>query len=163
MTRRALLAGVCGAAGARGQREGEMAPGFRLRVVDGTWVELGAMRGSVVLVNFWATWCGPCRKEMPALNRIAREFQGRGVRVVGVAVDESGWRVVRPFVAQYGITYPVAVADRETKRAYREGIKVLPCTVVVDGEGRVMARLNTALEEEQLRALCLEALRREGG
>jgi hypothetical protein len=99
---------------------------------------------------------------MPALNRVGTDYQTRGVKVVGIAVDESGWQVVRPFVAQYRIRYPVAVADRETRRSYREGLDTLPFTLLLNREGRVLARFNSALSEDELRALLDAALERDG-
>lgn len=142
--------------------EGELAPDFRLQAANGSWLELRELRGSLVLLNFWATWCAPCRREIPALDKIAREFQPRGVRVVGVAVDESGWRVVRPFLSQYGVRYPVVLANRETKQKYRAGIEILPYTLLLDRRGHVLTSFNTALEEDDFRTLLEQALKREG-
>jgi len=162
VTRRTLLAALSGLASvAASTRVGEPAPNFRLQTAGGEWLELQSLRGSLVLLNFWATWCAPCRRELPALDAIAREFHPRGVRVVGVAVDESGWRAVRPFLAQYKIGFPVVLADRDTRRHYRRDIDVLPCTLLLGRDGLVLARFNTALEEDAFRTLLNEALTRE--
>jgi peroxiredoxin len=159
------LAGLLGLVGqARGSAPpavGEPAPEFRLQTAEGRWLALKDLRGSLVLLNFWATWCAPCRREIPALDRISRQFHSRNVRVVGVAVDESGWRVVRPFLAQYRVRYPVVLADRETKQRYRSGIEILPFTLLLDREGRILASFNTALEEEDFQTLIEQALARE--
>lgn len=137
---------------------GELAPAFRLQAADGSWVALEDLRGKLVLLNFWATWCAPCRREIPDLIKISQEFEPRGVRILGVSVDESGWRAVRPFVAQYRIRYPVLLADRAAKRRYRPGLETLPYTLLLDREGRVLSSFNTALDEARFRALLTAAL-----
>lgn len=138
---------------------GAPAPAFRLQAADGSWVALEDLRGNLVLLNFWATWCAPCRREIPDLIRISKEFGPRGVRILGVSVDESGWRAVRPFVAQYRIPYPVLLADRDAKQRYRSGIETLPYTLLLDREGRVLSSFNTALDEARFRTLLTAALR----
>ncbi|MCL4795075.1 MAG: TlpA family protein disulfide reductase [Bryobacteraceae bacterium] len=137
---------------------GDLAPLFRLQSSDGSWLALETFRGRLVLLNFWATWCAPCRREIPDLIKIFRDFGPRGVHVLGVSVDESGWRGVRPFVAQYKIPYPILLADRETKRRYRPGIETLPYTLLLDREGRVLSSFNTALDEARFRSLLTAAL-----
>ncbi|MCL4842720.1 MAG: TlpA family protein disulfide reductase [Bryobacteraceae bacterium] len=137
---------------------GQPAPAFRLQAHDGSWIALDDLRGSLVLLNFWATWCAPCRREIPDLIQIHKEFKPRGVHLLGISVDESGWRSVRPFVAQYQVNYPVLLADRDTKRRYRPGIEILPFTLLLDRQGRVLASFNTALDEARFRRLLNAAL-----
>ncbi len=137
---------------------GEPAPPFRLQAADGSWLSLESLRGSPVLLNFWATWCAPCRREIPDLIKIFRDFRPRGVHILGISVDETGWRAVRPFVAQYKIPYPILLAGGETKRRYYPGIETLPYTLLLNREGRVLASFNTALTETRFRSLLTAAL-----
>lgn len=110
----------------------EVAPDFTLPDVDGGQVTLSELRGQVVVLNFWAEWCGPCRLEIPTFSRFARNHPG--VAVLGVATDGTVPRLKR--VREHlGIDYPVLLADRATVAAY--GVSTLPTTVIVDPEGRV--------------------------
>lgn len=110
----------------------EQAPDFTLRTLEGERVVLSELRGQVVVLNFWATWCGPCRMEIPAFSAFADK--NPDVRVLGLATDgtEAELRAAAP---KLGIRYPVLRADEATTRAY--GVSTLPTTVIVDAEGRV--------------------------
>jgi peroxiredoxin len=117
-----------------------MAPDFTLRDLDGERVALKSLRGKVVLVNFWATWCPPCRMEIPDLNRIHTAYEEQGVVVLGVSWDELSSEQIKGFVKNYKVTYPVLHGTQselsEVGRAYKwEGY--LPTTYVVDREGRI--------------------------
>ena len=100
----------------------------------GTWT-MSEHRGQVVLVNFWATWCGPCWEETPGLIRLSRELGPKGLAVVGVAIDEGGPEKVRKFVDDFGVPYPVVRPERLSQMEY--GMAGVPTTVLVDREGRV--------------------------
>ncbi len=101
----------------------------------GTW-RLGEHRGQVVLVNLWATWCGPCREETPMLVRLEREMGPRGLAVVGVSMDAGDReRKVRAFAREFGVGYPMAFADAMSQMS--AGMEGIPTTIVVDREGRV--------------------------
>jgi cytochrome c biogenesis protein CcmG, thiol:disulfide interchange protein DsbE len=130
-----LLAGCMDVPGA--VAVGERAPAFAGRDLNGSTVDLRALRGEVVLVNVWATWCFPCRREMPALEQLHRDLAGSGLRVVAVSIDAAGAeRDVREFVAEYGLTFDI-VHDpaQEVTRAFRTiGV---PETFLVDAEGRL--------------------------
>ena len=110
----------------------EMAPDFELVDTDGGTVRLSDLRGRPVVLNFWATWCGPCRIEIPAFSRYAEAHPD--VVVLGVATDGTASEL-RAARKKLDIRYPVLVADRETVQAY--DVHTLPTTVVVDAEGRV--------------------------
>lgn len=116
-----------------------LAPDFALQAADGGRVALSELRGQVVVLNFWATWCAPCRKEMPWFNEAHREYADRGVSIVGVALDERGWRAVTPFLKQHGIEYPVVMAGPKTARAF-DPVEPLPTTVFLDRSGGIVAR-----------------------
>jgi peroxiredoxin len=117
-----------------------LAPEFTLRDLDGERVALKSFRGKVVLLNFWATWCPPCRREIPDLNRIQTAYEDQGVVVLGVSWDELSSEQIKNFVQNYKVTYPVLHGTQselsEIGRAYEwEGY--LPTTYLVDREGHL--------------------------
>ncbi len=113
----------------------------------------GAWRGKVVVLNFWATWCAPCREEMPMLNQYADRYGAAPLAVVGVAIDDKV--AVRNFVQQFNIRYPVLLGDSSAlnvMRAAGNQVGVLPFTLVLDKRGEIVARLTGKLSEAQLDA-----------
>lgn len=114
------------------------APDFELRDSKGALVRLSAFRGQVVLLNFWATWCNPCRLEIPWFVEFQRTHGGKRFTVIGVSLDEDGWIPVRPYVAKQQINYPVVLGKDEVLRAYG-GLESLPTTLIIDRQGRVAA------------------------
>ena len=147
--RRVLILVALGAAVALGgcAREGQKspagepaaAPDFNLTDLNGAPVRLADLRGSVVILDFWATWCPPCRLALPHLQELHNEYGGRGVEVVAVAMDDQGESVVRPFVAQNNITFRVALPDEAIQRAFGP-IRGLPTTFVIGPDGRVFKK-----------------------
>jgi thiol-disulfide isomerase/thioredoxin len=125
------------------------APDFELQDESGGTLRLSQLRGKVVVLNFWATWCAPCRAEMPVLSRIQNQFAARGLAVVGIAADQRGWAAVKPFLAAQPVEYPVLLSTPTVARTYG-GLKVLPYTVFLDREGRIVATHSAALTEAQL-------------
>ena len=123
----AALAGVAAANAA--------APRFHLTTLDGAPIDSDQLRGKVVLVNFWATWCPPCRVEMPSFERIYEKHRGEGFTIVGVAMDATGSDEVRRFLAERGIGYPVAMASGEVVQDFG-GVALLPTSFLIDREGR---------------------------
>jgi len=117
-------------------RDTARAPEFSLPNLKGETVRLKDFRGKVVILDFWATWCGPCRMEIPHFQELTKRHGGRGLVVVGVAMDEPGAEVVKPFVRKNGITYLVLIGDAYTANRYG-GVNALPTTFVIDREGRV--------------------------
>jgi cytochrome c biogenesis protein CcmG/thiol:disulfide interchange protein DsbE len=113
------------------------APEFRLQDLDGTEVQLADFRGKVVMVNFWATWCGPCRAEIPDFIELQRELGPRGLQIVGVSLDDKGAAVVRPFAAQQRINYVMLVNGHSAAGAYG-GVSGIPTTFLVDRDGRIV-------------------------
>jgi cytochrome c biogenesis protein CcmG, thiol:disulfide interchange protein DsbE len=100
----------------------------------GTW-RMADHRGQVVLVNYWATWCGPCWEETPGLVRLSRELGPKGLAVVGVAIDEGGREKVQRFVDEFHVPYPVTLPEKMSQMEY--GMAGVPTTILVDKEGRV--------------------------
>ena len=121
-------------------------------------VSLAALRGHVVVVNFWATWCEPCRTEMPLLDDMQGSYGTRGLQVLGVSLDEGGWPAIDSFLASAPVRYPIALGDAEVSAAYG-GVSTLPATIVIDTNGVIVARMNGALRPGQYDDLIERLLR----
>src|ERR687883_536221 len=106
-----------------------------LRDLRGRTVRVSDYKGKVVLLNFWATWCPPCRAEVPDLVRWQREHGKDGLQVIGVTYPPTGRAAVRGFVRRHGVAYPILLGSKETKALFDRG-ETLPFTVVIDREGR---------------------------
>ena len=114
------------------------APDFTLKDANGRTVHLSDYRGKVVLLDFWATWCGPCRIEIPWFVEMERRNKDRGFAVLGVAMDDEGWEVVKPFLAELGVNYRVMIGDDATAQLYG-GVNELPTTFLIDRVGKIAA------------------------
>ena len=112
------------------------APNFALKDVNGKLVHLADYKGKVVLLDFWATWCGPCVVEIPWFTEFQRKYKDRGFEVVGVSMDDDGWKAINPFVARKKINYRVVLGDDKTGDQYG-GLEALPTTFVIDRNGRI--------------------------
>lgn len=129
----ALLSGA-----AASMNVGDTVPDFRRADLGGKEVQLSRHRGKLVLLNFWATWCPPCREEMPMFSRWQKQLQARGLQVIGVSMDDDGSEVER-FMAQYPVSYPIVMGDAKFARQFG-GVLGLPLTYLIDAQGRVVAR-----------------------
>ena len=147
-----VLAFVLGA-GAAGQ---EKAPNFKVQAADGSTVELAKLKGKVVVVNYWATWCGPCRQEIPGFLEVYKAYRPKGLEIVGVSLDEQGWTVVKPYIQKAQVTYPVVIADRTLQTAYGR-IDAIPTTFIVDKKGNIVDRhvgyMDKGTFEKKIKAL----------
>ncbi len=115
--------------------EGLPAPDFALKSASGENLRLSEYRGDVVMINFWATWCGPCRQEMPLLDELYARYQRVGFRLLGVNIDDDPGRA-RKMIDELGVTFPVLFDSRkEVSRLY--DVEAMPVTVLVDREGRI--------------------------
>jgi thiol-disulfide isomerase/thioredoxin len=112
------------------------APEFSLKDVDGRTVTLAEYKGKVVLLNFWATWCGPCKIEIPWFAEFEQKYKDRGFAVLGVAMDEEGWEVVKPYLAEAKVNYRVIMGNDTVSGLYG-GVESLPTTFVLDQDGRI--------------------------
>jgi thiol-disulfide isomerase/thioredoxin len=130
-------------------------PAFTLRDLDGRTISAADLRGKVVIINFWATWCGPCRMEIPDLIALQKKYP-KELQVVGISEDEIPADQVKQFVAANHMNYSVAMTTPEIERLF-PGINALPTTYIVNRDGRVVMRhagtLNAALTEAETRAL----------
>jgi thiol-disulfide isomerase/thioredoxin len=119
-------------------RDPDAAPEFAVKGIDGGTVNLAAVRGKVVLLNFWATWCGPCRLEVPDLVELQKKYQDR-LQVIGLVVDDADEDAVRKFAKRYGINYPVAMTTDEMRIQFG-GVPALPTSFIIDAQGRVVQK-----------------------
>ncbi len=117
-----------------GQRK--PAPEFALKDAGGRSVQLSDYRGKIVLLNFWATWCGPCKVEIPWFMEFEQKYKDKGFAVLGVSMDEDGWDSVRPFVEDLRVNYRVLMGNSTVAGLYG-GLDSLPTTFMVDKEGRI--------------------------
>jgi peroxiredoxin len=117
------------------------APDLDLETMDGDTINLAQQDGNVVLVNFWATWCAPCRKEIPDLVDLYDELQPKGLEIVGIAVDQEGAEVVKPFVEEQNINYPIVLDPDQSTEKHFEAMYGLPTTYVVNPEGKIVRRI----------------------
>jgi thiol-disulfide isomerase/thioredoxin len=111
-------------------------PVFSATTLQGAAISDSTLRGQVVLVNFWATWCLPCRAEMPLLETMGQRHAASGLVVLGLSVDRAGPDVVSSFLRERGITYPVAIVGRDVETAFG-GVQGYPTSVLLDRTGRV--------------------------
>lgn len=125
-----------------GAEVGRPRPDFERPDLDGASRRASEWDGRLVLLNFWASWCGPCREEMPLLDRTQRKHAGRGLQVIGIAADSAG--ATRAFLARFPVAYPILVDDpalgRDVSRDYGNRMNVLPYTVLIGRDGRILAQ-----------------------
>jgi peroxiredoxin len=134
----AYSGGKTGTATIKPDKDRKTAPDFTLKDADGRAVRLSDYRGKVVLLNFWATWCGPCKIEIPWFMEFEQEHKDRGFAVLGVSMDEDGWDAVRPFLAQLRVNYRTLLGTDLVAQQFG-GVDALPTTFVIDREGRIAA------------------------
>ena len=121
---------------ANGQLMGSVAPDFQLQSLDGKDLRLSSLRGKAVLLNFWATYCGPCKVEIPWFIEFEKNYSGRGLAVLGVSMDEDGWKVVTPYVESKKMNYPVLLGNEQVAGLYG-GLDALPTTLILDRTGKI--------------------------
>jgi thiol-disulfide isomerase/thioredoxin len=128
------------AAAAEPQAEaGDVMPAYSAKLLDGKSFDVASEKGNVVLLNVWATWCGPCRFETPELQALHEKYDARGLKVVGISVDEGGDVEVKKFLAENKVTYPIAI-DVVGRIANVLRTTVLPTTVLIGRNGRIVWR-----------------------
>jgi peroxiredoxin len=118
---------------------GTAAPAYALPNLDGKTVKNTDFLGKVVILDFWATWCPPCRMEVPHFNRLQAEYRDQGLEIVGLSLDAGGARDVRPFVEEYKVNYTMLLATDETSQSYG-GVVGIPTTFVIDRKGTIVKK-----------------------
>jgi thiol-disulfide isomerase/thioredoxin len=126
--------------------------------VTGEVVRTDTLAGRVILVNAWATWCGPCVLEMPGFQRVQDDLGERGFLVVGISADQEGPEVVRSFVEEMGITYPVTFGPHAVLGLLAAEVRGLPTSLLLDPEGRIVRKVEGVFPEEELRRAVEELL-----
>jgi len=120
------------------QMRGKKAPGFTLTTLEGKKVSLADYKGRPVLVNFWATWCGPCKVEMPWFEQFRKQYAGQGFEILGLTDDfDAGKDVISKVAGKTGVTYPILLTDGKVQKLYG-GLEVLPMSFYVDRNGVIV-------------------------
>jgi len=143
----ALIAGLASASCSRTSTDAaaeatdnrELAPAWTLNDVNGNPVSNESFKGKVVVVDFWATWCPPCREEIPHYVELQKELGPKGLVIVGISLDARGPSIVKPFMEKFGINYTVVMDDGEVSEAFG-GIEGIPTTFVIDRKGRIASK-----------------------
>ncbi len=117
---------------------GNVAPDFELQTLDGKNLKLSGFRGKAVLLNFWATYCGPCKIEMPWFVELQKEYGPQGFQIVGVANDDASTADIAKFAKEMGINYPILIGKDSVSDSYK--VSVLPTTFFLDRDGKLIAR-----------------------
>lgn len=115
-------------------QNGQPAPDFALKDMDGTVHHLSDYRGKVVMLNFWATWCPPCRKELPEYATFQTQYGSQGLQFLGIALDDEGLAKVKPWIAAHPVPYPIMLPDDKVAAAYGE-MASIPVTFIIDRKG----------------------------
>jgi cytochrome c biogenesis protein CcmG/thiol:disulfide interchange protein DsbE len=138
------LAAGCSKSGHEGHAAGSgaigsEAPAFALPDLEGKVVKISDLKGKVVILDFWATWCGPCRQEVPHFAALQSKYRDQGLEIVGLSLDAGGAKDVKPFAEEHGINYTMLIANNETAAQYG-GITGIPTTFVIDKNGKIVKR-----------------------
>ena len=118
---------------------GKIAPDFTLPSLEGKDVTLSAYHGHAVLLNFWATWCGPCKIEMPWFVELQKEYGPQGLEIVGVAMDDASKDEIQKFAKEMGVNYTILLGKEAVGQQYG-GVDVLPTTFFIDRDGKIISR-----------------------
>ena len=137
----------------------KFAPGFTRNDSTGAPVRLSDYKGKVVLLNFWATWCHGCKLEIPWFMEFESRFKDSGLVVIGVSMDDDGWKSVKPYLQLKKMNYPVVIGNEDLAKQY--GLASMPMTVMIDREGKIAALhsgvVDKAACEDEIRRLLFEA------
>ncbi|MBI3323611.1 MAG: TlpA family protein disulfide reductase [Candidatus Omnitrophica bacterium] len=144
---------------APGGSQRSAAPDFRVTALDGKTVQLSALKGKVVLLDFWATWCPPCRAEIPHFKELHTAYGPKGVELIGLSLDQEGEGVVRSFAQEQGIRYTLAMASPDLPQRYG-GIRGIPTTFLIDKQGRI-AKKYVGYQDKQVFESQIQSLLRE--
>jgi len=144
-----LASGASACAPAKTETEPVPAPEFSLKDLQGNALSLASYKGKVLILNFWATWCPPCRREIPGFIEAYRELKDKGLEILGVSVDDMPEATLGQWVRDAGMNYPVALATAKIVADYEPG-DYIPATIVIDREGRIRYRQSQLMDKETL-------------
>lgn len=136
-------------AGAGDSLDNKMAPDFELASLDGKKVKLSDYRGKAVVLNFWATWCGPCKIEMPWLVALQNQYRAQGLEIIGVSMDDTGKDGVEKFAQQMGLNYTVLMGKDSVGEAYG-GVQGLPTTFYIGRDGKVLDTVSGLISKSEI-------------
>ncbi len=141
------------------------APDFALRDAKGAVVKLSDYKGQVVLLDFWATWCGGCKQEIPWYLEFDQKYRTKGLTSIGVAMDEDGWKTVTPWLAEHPISYTIVMGDKDIAERYR--VNSMPVTLLIDRNGRIadthVGVVDKVAWEKQIQTLLQEPVGQPSG
>lgn len=142
---------VCAKADRGVAKDGNLpsAPDFTITDLNGNEISSSDYEGKVIFVNFWATWCSPCRVEIPGFVEVYEEYKNKGMQIIGISVDQFGADKVRDFVKKYEITYPVAMATNQIVRDFELG-RAIPETIIIDKSGTIRHKHIGYMDKETL-------------
>ena len=123
-------------AAVKAEKDRNKAPGFTLKDAHGRTVQLADYKGKIVLLNFWATWCGPCKIEIPWFIDFEQRYKDRGFAVLGISMDEDGWDAVKPYIEAKKVNYRVIIGTDEVADLYG-GVSSLPTSFIIDRQGKI--------------------------
>jgi peroxiredoxin len=133
----------------QGNVTGQVAPDFTLKTIDGKDVKLSDYKGKAVLLNFWATYCEPCKIEMPWFAELNKQYAPQGLQVVGVAMDDAGIDAIRKYSTDLGVNYPILVGKEAVADLYG-GMQFLPTTFYIDRQGKIVDRVFGLVSHSQI-------------
>jgi peroxiredoxin len=145
----ALLAAAATCAQPKQDAPSVPAPDFSVQDLGGNTLTLASFKGKVLVINFWATWCPPCRREIPDFIAATKELKGEGLEILGLSVDETTAPALLEWTRKQGINYPIALATPEIVRAYEPG-DFIPATIVIDRQGRIRFRQSEMMDKDTL-------------
>ncbi len=141
---------------------GALAPDFELVSLDGRKVKLSDFRGKAVVLNFWATWCAPCKVEMPWFVDLQKQYGNDGLEIVGVAMDDSDPQKIAQFASEMGVNYPVLLGTDKVSEAYGD-VEYLPTTFYINRQGKIVGKVAGLISKAEIEDDARKALDSEQG